>query len=213
MTKYGADLTYPDTFSLEIIPEKCSSILTHGDSSDKVDVVVIGAEYDDLKDFKNDARKYLDFEDENHGLFSFSPFKENLEKFNFYRINTLYNLSDLKCVLGCNGVDTMLCCDNPTISIAAVQCPSYDQIILLVKNNKFCASSFGISSKVCTGNNNDILSLTHEFGHAFGGLGDEYDYSIYPGMDDISEDYNFPNCVDDCLKWPDNIQAGCFKTC
>jgi hypothetical protein len=213
LTKYREDLTYSHSLSLEIIPEKCSSISLQGDSNDKVDVVLIGAEYNNLEDFKNDALKYLDFEDENNGLFSFSPFNQNIGKFNFYRINELYPLKDLKCTLGCHGVESMVCCDNPAIFSAALQCPSYDQIILLVNNDNFCASSFGVSSKVCTGSENDIKSLTHEFGHAFGGLGDEYDYSIYSEMESIEGEYDFPNCVDDCSKWPENIQAGCFETC
>jgi len=213
LNKNGVDLTYSKSFVFEIIPEKCSPILTHGDSNDKIDIVIMGAEYANLEEFKSDTEKYLDFDGENGGLFSVSPFNQNIEKFNFYRINELYTLNNLKCTLGCHGVDSMICCDNPAISSAAVQCPSYDQIILLVNKDEFCASSFGISSKVCTGNKNDILSLTHEFGHAFGGLGDEYSYNLYPDMDNLGRGYNFPNCVDDCIKWPENIQAGCFETC
>ena len=213
LTRYGIDLAYPKSISFEIVPEKCSSILTYGDSDDKVDIALIGAGYTDLEDFKSDTKKYLDFEDENHGLFSFSPFKENIKKFNFYRINELYTLNDLKCTVGCHGVDSMICCDSPALSRAAAQCPSYDQIILLVNDDKFCGSSSGIFSKICTGNKNDIRILVHEFGHAFGGLGDEYSYAVYPNMEDTSKDYNFPNCVTDCSQWPRGIEAGCFQSC
>jgi hypothetical protein len=126
-------------------------------------------------------------------------------------LNNFYTLDDLGCKIGCRGVDSLVCCDDKKVFAASSLCPS-DQIVLLINNDSFCASSSSYA-KLCTkGQYNSPMAFVHEIGHSFGGLGDEYDYSQYANFEKI-KDYNFPNCASDCATWPGSIEAGCFGGC
>ena len=195
----------------EIIENSCKNILNSGNPEDKVDVTFIGLDYSSLEDLEKDVKKYADIQQDEDGIFSYSPFKENENKFNIHMINELFTSSNLGCTLGCKGVPSVVCCTDKQVITKASQCPS-DKIVVLINNENFCGST-GQYIKVCSkGIVNNPQVLVHEFGHLFGGLGDEYNYGIYPGMKKIL-DYNFPNCVNDCSKWPTNISTGCFKNC
>lgn len=197
-------------FSLEVVRNTCNPILINGDPSDKVDLVMIGANYSDINQFNVDVFNYIDINETNKGLLSFEPFKSESQKFNIYSISKLYSLDDLGCVMGCHGVSTMVCCDDKKVVKAAMDCP-FDQAIILINVSEFCASS-SFYSKVCVNDQVQPAVLVHEFGHSFGNLGDEYNYDLVSGMDTIT-DYNYPNCVKDCSQWPQGLAEGCFKTC
>lgn len=203
------ETAYESSFSFKVVDNACRYLLINGNPADKIDVVVLGQDYKTNLDFEKDVEKYLDLSGENEGIFAYAPFEKNKIKFNLYYVNNNYSSDDLGCELGCRGVESAVCCNDRAVAKAAAQCPS-DQIIVLINKNNFCGSASSYA-KVCTQSNSPMV-LVHEFGHTFGGLGDEYDYGIYPGMKKI-RNYNFPNCVDDCSKWPSGVTAGCFEGC
>jgi hypothetical protein len=206
-----ADKEYTGHFNFQISDNFCTSLMDNGNSDEKIDIEFIGAGYSDLEDLKADVEKYADFNGENFGIFSYSPFKENKAKFNVDYLDNYYSLDDLGCQMGCRGVDSLVCCDDRKVAKISSQC-SADQVIILINDERFCASSSSYA-KVCTkGTYNQPRALVHELGHSLGGLGDEYDYGIYPDFTKITN-YNYPNCVTDCSKWPANIPAGCFLGC
>lgn len=204
------DKNYEGIFSLEIVDNTCENMLLNGESSDKIDVLIIPVDYSNLEEFKLDLERYVDLDSENKGLFFYSPFKNNKNKFNIKFLDKSYSSSDLGCEIGCRGVPSAVCCNDKVVSRIAASCSS-DHTILLINHDSFCGSASNYA-KICAFSNSDERVLVHEFGHIFGGLGDEYSYEMYPGMKRI-KNYNFPNCVSDCKNWPIGVEAGCFSGC
>jgi len=193
--------TYRDAGEFQIYEENCISVINYGDEIDKIDVVFISQGYEDMTEFRRDVLSYI-----NQGLFSYSPFQEHKSRFNFYIVN---QSSDLDCHTNCKGIKNMICCNNNKVVDIASQCPS-DQIIVLLKEDQYCGTA-SFYAKTCsyTMNNLNKQILVHEFGHSFGGLGDEYDYGeSYPSLS-LSK-MLFPNCdTSGCSKW----DGGCFEGC
>jgi hypothetical protein len=200
---------YKEAASFQIFKKNCINLKYSGNPSEKVDVVFLASNYKDMEKFRSDVIKYLDFNGNNKGLFALEPFKSNTDKFNIYLVN---QTDDLGCSLNCQGIRSMICCNDNKVSEAALQCPS-DQIIVLNDLNQFCGTA-SYYAKVCTISRGQEV-LTHEFGHSFGGFGDEYEYSnYYPGYN--PGEYNYPNCDQEgCPKWSNlELQGiGCFKGC
>ena len=200
---------YRNTASFQIFNKNCINLKYNGDPSQKVDVVFVPSDYKDMNKFMNDVIKYIDFSGRNKGLLSMEPLKSGADKFNFYLVN---QSNDLQCNLNCAGISSMICCNDNKVSETASQCPA-DQIIVLKDINTFCGTA-SYYAKVCTISRGAEV-LTHEFGHSFGGLGDEYDYSsTYPTYNAAA--YNYPNCDQEgCPKWSNlNLEnTGCYKGC
>lgn len=203
--------TIKNYFYIEVSGNFCREILSNGNSDDKIDVVVLGQGYSNLNELNEKAAEYLDLGAAENGIFSFSPFLEEKNRFNLYIINKSFSFDDLKCKVGCKGVNSLVCCEDKKVFRAAADCP-YDYAIVLLNNESFCGSASSYA-KACTGGvKNNPMVLVHEFGHIFGGLGDEYSYGAYANMKKI-KNYNFPNCVSDCAKWPVGVEAGCIAGC
>lgn len=155
-----------------------------GAPSKKVDIVIIpdGYRKDDLDSFKLDCKKFSDY------LFDASPYKENKDKFNVRGVlavsedsgtdipakniwrktilNTSYYTFDLERYL--------MTSDNKSVRDVAGNAP-YDQIYILVKSKGYGGGAIYNHYSVCVNNNvfEDYI-FTHEFGHGFAGLADEY---------------------------------------
>jgi hypothetical protein len=201
---------YAGSFSVELVDNSCKNLLQNGNPKDKIDVLVIPVDYSSIVDFEKDLERYVDLNSENKGLFFYSPLKENKLKFNVNYLNKLYSKEDLNCEIGCKGVASAVCCSDKIVSRVAASCSS-DHIILLLNHNSFCGSASSYA-KICAYDGSNEKVMVHEFGHTFGGLGDEYNYEMYPGMKKINN-YNFPNCALDCKTWPASVEAGCFAGC
>lgn len=59
----------------------------NGDSSDKIDILFVPIDYNNLQDFLNAIEKNIDYDSKNRGLLYFEPFKSNKDIFNYYYIS------------------------------------------------------------------------------------------------------------------------------
>jgi hypothetical protein len=190
----------------KVIQPSCENIF-NGNFENKINFVILGADYSDLEDLKKDAEGLILG---NEGLLSIEPFKSNKDKFSFVIANSS---RDLECKLNCNNASTVICCNNNIVREEASQC-HYDNIIVFF-NNKNSGDVCGSSSsyaKICSKSNLAGFILSHELGHSFADLADEYVYDEMFGAYSIGE-INNANCdVAGCDKWK-NITDGCFKGC
>jgi len=194
---------YEGVINFTLYSPKCVNLLYSGPAEDKMDIVFLAEDYSSMGKFYEDVEMYIDFEGEKNGILGIEPFKSNIDKFNFYLID---KPNDLKCKLGCFGLDRLVCCNDNKVKQIASQCP-YDQIIVLVDTREFCGAAKDYAT-VCTINDNRAgMVLVHELGHTVGKLGDEYSYGE-------EGDTDVPNCDSaGCEKWAGTPGTDCFKTC
>lgn len=179
----------------ESIEASCSNVLYSGE--EKIDLVFLGYAYDNTSELSEDISFFLDV------LFSTTPFKENKEKFNVYLREELFE----DCSFNGN-----IKCDLTKIIRSATKCPN-DYVFLLAKRSEALdllvpiqSSSLLNVAKINIADN--PLVLVHEFGHSFGGLGDEYvndaQYSSYaiPASE-------LPNCDVSPCAWEGACVPGC----
>jgi IgA Peptidase M64/Peptidase M64 N-terminus len=168
-------------------------IIDSGDPAQKVDVVFIPEGYTaaDMEKFRRDAKRFAGY------LMSWSPFKENANKFNFWIVNapSLDKGTDIpgrniwkRTAVNSNfytfGTDRYLTTtDIYAVRDIAAHVP-YDQICILVNTEKYGGGGIYNFYNLCTtDNSNSEFVFCHEFGHAFGGLADEY---VEPGLQTAS---------------------------
>ena len=198
-------------------------VLYSGESASKVDIVIIPEGYTskEMGLFAEDCEKFARY------LFNSSPFKENKDKFNIWGIeapsaesgtdipaknlwkktlvNTTFYTFDLERYL--------MTFDNKTLRNVASNAP-YDQIYILVNSDKYGGGSIYNHYSVCINDNdNSEFVFTHEFGHGFASLADEYYTSdvayqdFYP-LDVEPLDPNLTTLVDFKSKWQDIVENG-----
>jgi hypothetical protein len=190
----AAGTRYDNASSIQLYRTNCMNLVNSGPPEDRINLVFLGSGYKDMTKFKNDILK------------NFEPFKSNKGRFNVYFVNESV---DLGCNLNCEGVNRMACCNDNKVVETASQCPA-NQIIVLIDTNQFCGTS-SFYAKVCSYYKSPIV-LMHEFGHTFGGLGDEETDPNYAKKFSAS-DINFPNCdKPGCKKW-ESITQECWQGC
>jgi len=191
-----------------------------GDPSKKVDIVIIPEGYtkSELKKFEKDCERFVE------SFFSYSPFQENMDKFNFWIVdspseesgtdnpgknewkntilNTHFYTFDSERYLTTRDVKSIR-------DIAG--CVPYDQIYILVNTKKYGGGGIYNFYNLCSSDHPLSESVfIHEFGHAFAALGDEYAYSDDPPesrYDLTVEPYqvNLTTLVDFESKWADLV--------
>ncbi len=196
-------------------------ILNSNDPDEAVDIVIIPDGYtkEEMNKFKKDCEKFAGF------LFNASPYKENKNKFNIWGIeapskesgtdvpaeniwkntisNTQFYMFDLDRYL--------MTSDNKSLRNIASNAP-YDQIFILVNTNKYGGGAIYNHYSVCVSDNsNGEYIFTHEFGHGFAGLGDEYytsdvAYNDFYPLDVEPLDPNLTTLVNFESKWKDMIE-------
>jgi hypothetical protein len=176
-------------------------------SDNKIKILILPSGYTNTDIFKQRA---LDLILGENSVSQIEPFKSNFDQFTFYISEPRQNLN---CKIGCNDVSTMVCCDDSVVIDAASQC-QYDGLIVLINSDADCGTA-SFYTKLCANSEQAGLILTHELGHSFGNLADEYVYS--ENFDDYSlpDDYiiTMPNCdAAGCPKWA-NTTADCFQGC
>lgn len=195
-------------------------VLKSNSSNKAVDIVIIpdGYTIDEMDKFKEDCKKFAGY------LFNASPYKENEDKFNIWGIeapskesgtdipadniwkntitNTRFYTFDLDRYL--------MTSDNKTLRNIASNAP-YDQIFILVNTNKYGGGAIFNHYSVCVSDNKyGEYIFTHEFGHGFAGLGDEYytsdvAYNEFYPLDVEPLDPNLTTLVNFDSKWKDML--------
>ena len=199
---------------------KTFEVLKSAPSDKAVDIVIIpdGYKIDEMEKFKKDCEKFAGY------LFKASPYKENKDRFNIWGVeapskesgtdipaeniwkntitNTRFYTFDLDRYL--------MTSDNKTLRQVASNAP-YDQIFILVNTEKYGGGAIYNHYSVCVSDNNyGEYIFTHEFGHGFAGLGDEYytsdvAYNEFYPLDVEPLDPNLTTLVNFESKWKDML--------
>jgi hypothetical protein len=198
-------------------------VFNSGDPSIKVDIVIIPEGYtkEEMDLFKKDCHRFAGY------FFNCSPFKENKNKFNIWAIeapseesgtdipkeniwkktlvNSTFYTFDLERYL--------MTSDNKALRDAASNAP-YDQIYILANSDKYGGGSIYNHYSLCVSNDeHSDFVFTHEFGHGFASLADEYytsdvAYQNFYSLEVEPTDPNLTTLVDFDSKWKDLVEEG-----
>ncbi len=195
-------------------------IIKSGNPNNCVDLVFLAEGYtaDEMEQFYADAALFT------NKLFEVEPFKINQSKFNVKAIGTISNES------GTDDPNKKIwknTCFNSSFNTFhtdryletfdvfniynAASLVAYDQIVVLVNTSKYGGGGvYNHFSVVAAKNSSSKTVFVHEFGHAFGGLGDEYytsevAYSDYIDLKTEPWEPNLTTLVNFELKWKDMV--------
>lgn len=179
---------------------KVVPIFTNGPSEEKVDLLILGDGYtkDDMQKYRKDVTHFTDV------LFGTTPFKERKKDFNIWSIEVESKESGIdipdKNIWKNNPLGTMyntfgtpryvLTEENRRLRDIAAAAP-YDFITILFNDNRYGGGGiFNLYATCYTQTDKAGMEwqmdyvYVHEFGHSFGGLGDEY-YSSQVAYNDL----------------------------
>ncbi len=199
------------------------ALLNSGKPRKKVDLVFLPEGYteSEMEAFKADCRKFEDW------LFATAPYGDYKKKFNIWMVlapseesgtdipgDSIYRNTLLNTSFSTFGSDRYLTTgDFKTVRNIAANAP-YDQVVILVNSEKYGGGGIYNFWAISTADNkNSDLVFTHEFGHAFPGLGDEYYNSevavqdFYP-LDIEPWEPNITTLVHFEKKWQDMLVPG-----
>ncbi len=172
------------------VPFVVRPLMQNGDPSKKVDILILGDGYakGDIEKFRKDAAHYAE------GLFSTKPFAGRRKDFNVWTIEVISEDSGVdipdKNVWKRNALGTMynsfgsarycLTTDNRVLRDIASAAP-YDYMCILVNDSRYGGGGIFNLYATCYTDEKTVSQqwqmdyvFVHEFGHSFGGLGDEY---------------------------------------
>lgn len=169
---------------------KANRIMGSGNPANKVDIVIVGDGYakSDMEKFRKDAKRF------NESLFATEPFKSRKSDFNVWTVEAESQESGIDIpdmgvwkdnILGSRystfgSARYVLTTENKTLRDIASLAP-YDFICILINDSRYGGG--GIYNLYATTYTNEQVKgqewqmdyvYVHEFGHSFGGLGDEY---------------------------------------
>ncbi|MEU6890381.1 M64 family metallopeptidase [Streptomyces sp. NPDC046557] len=174
----------------------------NGPSADRLDVVVIGDGYTaaELGKFHDDARqKWAE-------VTSVEPYATYRNLFNVWTVDAVSRESGVSgdpdaattrdTALGsyfwCDGIERLLCVDQPKVDAYVAKAPAADLVIVLSNSAKYGGAGYnepspslgyeGIST-ASAGNPKSGQVAVHETGHSLGKLADEYFYPGTPGYE------------------------------
>lgn len=185
----------------------CVTIQNNGNPSQKLDLIFVGHNYSpsEMQRFINEIIETKNF------MLSLNPFNNFAERINVHYVDQPF---DLGCAAGCGGIPQLICCSEALVWAAGSQCPwtwGTDKIVVLTNGLPYGGSSALGGNQLVASNAAHMKEVAgHEFGHAFGVLGDEYDYgrSGSYGMDVANCDYAQP-----CNKWSGVPGTSCIPVC
>jgi len=172
---------------------KTKKIFDSGSPATKVDIVIIPDGYTkkEMRKFHKDSKRFVSY------FFECSPFKENIDKFNFWTVDAISEESGTdipgndvwkKTVLNTHFYTFDSERYLTTRDVKSIRdiagCVPYDQIYILVNTDKYGGGGIYNFYNLCSSDNplSDKV-FTHEFGHAFAALADEYAYSDTPASE------------------------------
>lgn len=209
---------------------KVVPLMKNGDPSQKVDLLVMGDGYakGDMEKFRKDAQHFTDV------MFSTTPFKERKNDFNVWTIEVVSDESGIdkpdkniwkSTALGAryhmfNTPRYVLTEKNRTLRDIA-SAASYDFINILINDDRYGGGGiYNLYTTTYTKTDKPGMEwqmdyvYVHEFGHSFGGLGDEY-YSSQVAYSDFYQkgvepwEPNITTLVDPKnLKWKNFVESG-----
>ncbi|MFB6146391.1 MAG: hypothetical protein ABEJ08_01730 [Halobacteriaceae archaeon] len=167
---------------------ECTALLQNGDPERKADLLLVGKDYEDESVMRSDFEYFIDVAGEHRGLFAIPPFDENRDKFNVWMVNAGDDIGDWE-----DDRDGYGLVDDAQAIFE--QFPFVDYGAVLAKagmgRHAFCIGDDcwvkDVREKVEAGDG--AAGFLHEWGHAFGGLKDEY-YS-----EDGPDNSGPPNCA------------------
>jgi hypothetical protein len=209
---------------------KAVPLFTNGPSEEKVDVLVLGDGYtrEDLEKFRKDAKHFTEV------LFSTSPFRDRKKDFNVWSIEVeskesgidkpdknIWKRNELGTTYNTFGTPRYVLTDeNRRLRDIAAAAP-YDFITILVNDDRYGGGGiYNLYATCYTKVDRPGMEwqmdyvYVHEFGHSFGGLGDEY-YSSQVAYTDFYQkgvepwEPNLTALVDkENLKWRHLLERG-----
>lgn len=155
-----------------------------GDPAKKLDIVILPEGYsaEQMQKFKQDCIKFSNY------LLDTNPYKENADKINIWGIEApskesgtdipgdhIWKKTILNSTFYTFDLERyVMTSDNKAVRDLAANAP-YDQIYILVNTDKYGGGSIYNHYSVCVSDNKyGEYIFTHEFGHGFAFLGDEY---------------------------------------
>ena len=206
-----------------LVDNKVVKIQDNGGPTDKVDLVFIAEGYTEaeLDKFFKDAQRFSD------ALFACPPFDTCRDEFNVWAVGTvsmdsgtsssgigIYKNTALKTGYYTFGLDRYLTTkDMKSIKDATWNVPC-DAVFLLINAETYGGGGIYNSYACGTADNARTLNVfTHEFGHSFAGLGDEYfesevAYESYYNLEKELWEPNITTLVDFDRKWKDLLPEG-----
>ena len=187
-----------------------------GDPASKVDIVILPEGYtkDQMELFKKDCSKFAGY------LLSADPYSRNKDKINIWGVEApsdesgtdipaehIWRKTILNTTFYTFDLDRYcMTSDNKSVRDLAANAP-YDQIYILVNSDKYGGGSIYNLYSCCINNNKfEEYIFTHEFGHGFASLADEYYTSdvAYRDFYDLTVEPTDPNIttlVNFGIKW------------
>jgi hypothetical protein len=201
----------------------CKVVQQSGEPSEKLDIVFISDGYTEgeMKKFSNDCKRFADY------LLHCHPYDTYSNGINIWAVEapstesgtdipatgTWKNTVANSTFYTFDSERYLTTFDNKTLRNLAANAP-YDQIVLLVNSEKYGGGGiFNQFAVTSVDNSLSAFVFTHEFGHAFAGLGDEYYTSdvAYTGFYNLKVEPWEPNLttlVNFDAKWKNKVETG-----
>ena len=195
-------------------------VMVNGTPESKVDVVILPEGYtaDEMSRFEQDCQSLVNVFVQNE------PFASHIHDFNFRAVLAPSEESGVVIPASHTWVRTILnahfytfyidryCTTRNYFSVKDVAANApYDQIYILVNSNQYGGGGFyNFYSMSTAGNMSSSSVIVHEFGHAFAGLGDEYEEPDNPlallyNLNVEPWEANLTTLVDFESKWADLV--------
>ena len=201
---------------------KVRPLLESGDPNTKLDIVIVADGYS----INDTAKMRTDFEAFRRGILKYQPFKDHKQDMNIWAVEAISEDSGITNPLKKKHLNTAVGSTFNSFDIDryimtfeihtmhnVIQNATYDHIIIMSNTDTYGGGAiYNFYADVTTG---DMISnvVTHELGHLFGGLADEYvDPSVtYNDIHDLDKEPLEPNIttlVDFDSKWKHLVEEG-----
>jgi hypothetical protein len=175
---------------------KCRDLLIQGSSSNKLDIVFLFAGISTERDLSLAKEKIIDHIKE---LLRREPFYSNYKKINFHLMDISFPDTALKQGMDYFKTPVQRCFNNL----------ESDQVIIFTESIEGVGQGQGGKNNISLTDWGDPQITVHEFGHTFGGLGDEYLYNFH--SDGRPNDATFTPLQFEIINLDDT--PGCPKWC
>ncbi len=202
---------------------KIDKLYDSGSSAEKVDIVILPDAYTkrQMRKFRKDCKRFINY------FFECSTFGNYREKFNFWVVyapsrdggpdipgKDIWNRTVLNTHFYTFDSERYLTTRDVRQIRDLAACVPYDQIYILVNSEKYGGGGIYNFYNLCSSDHPaSNMVFTHEFGHAFAALADEYAYENTPAEElyDLSVEpfqVNITTLADFDSKWKHLVDSG-----